>query len=53
MESHRRPYRLTGFGPRRQAGISALGALLLATVFGSVGLAALKITPLYLESLRV
>jgi hypothetical protein len=53
MESHRRPYRLTGPGRRRQAGITVLGFLLLATVFGSFGLAALKVAPLYLESLRV
>ena len=53
MESHRRPYRLTGPGPRRQAGITALGGLLLAIVFGSFGLAALKIAPLYLESMRI
>ncbi len=53
MESHRRPYRLTGPSHRRQAGITVLGFLLLATVFGSVGLAALKITPLYFESVRL
>jgi hypothetical protein len=53
MESHRRPYRLTGPGHRRQAGITALGFLLLAIVFGSFGLAALKVAPLYLESIRL
>ncbi len=53
MESYRRPYRLTGSGHRRQAGITTLGFLLLATVFGAFGLAALKITPLYLESVRL
>ncbi len=53
MESHRRPYRLAGPGHRRQAGMTALGILLLAVVFGSVGLAVLKVTPLYIEGLRV
>jgi len=53
MESHRRPYRLAGPSHRRQAGMTALGFLLLAIVFGSFGLAALKVTPLYLESIRL
>lgn len=53
MESHRRPYRLEGSSYRRQAGITALGGLLLAIVFGSFGLAALKVAPLYLESIRL
>ncbi len=51
MESNRRPYRIES--RRRQAGITALGFLLLAIVFGSFGLAALKITPLYLDSVRI
>jgi hypothetical protein len=38
---------------RRQAGITALGFLLLAIVFGAVGLAALKVTPLYVQGMRV
>ena len=53
MEPHRRPHRITDPGHRRQAGITALGFLTLAIVFGIVGLAALKITPLYLEGVRV
>jgi len=53
MESNRRQNRLNRPAQRSQAGITALGFLLLATVFGSVGLAALKVTPLYLQSLRV
>ena len=53
MESHRRPYRLAGPSHRRQAGITTLGFLLLAVVFGSFGLAALKVAPLYLESIRL
>ena len=53
MEPHRRPYRIENPRRRRQAGITALGGLLLATVFGVVGLAALKITPLYIQGVRV
>ncbi len=53
MEPHRRPHQINDPGHRRQAGITALGFLTLAIVFGIVGLAALKITPLYLEGMRV
>ena len=53
MEPHRRPYRIDNPRRRRQAGITALSGLLLATVFGVVGLAALKITPLYVQGIRV
>ena len=53
MEPHRRPYRLGKAGPRRQAGITALGFLILAIVLGSYGLAILKVTPLYLQGMRV
>jgi hypothetical protein len=40
-------------GKRRQAGITLIGFLLLAAVFGTVGLAVLKIVPLYMEKMRV
>ncbi|MEE9571170.1 MAG: DUF4845 domain-containing protein [Gammaproteobacteria bacterium] len=53
MEPHRRPYRIDNPRRRRQAGLTALSGLLLATVFGVVGLAALKITPLYVQGMRV
>ena len=53
MEPHRRPYRLNSPRHRRQAGITAIGFLMLAAVFGSVGLGVLKIAPLYLQNLRV
>ena len=53
MEPHRRSYRIDNPRRRRQAGITALAGLLLATVFGVVGLAALKITPLYIQGVRV
>jgi hypothetical protein len=38
---------------KRQTGITLIGFLLLAVVFGIVGLAVLKIVPLYLERMRV
>lgn len=53
MEPHRRQNRLNNSMLRRQAGITALGFLLLAIVFGAVGLAVLKVTPLYVEGMRV
>ncbi len=53
MEPHRRPYRIDNPRRRRQAGITALGGLLLASVFGVVGLGALKIAPLYVQGMRV
>jgi hypothetical protein len=36
-----------------QAGMTALGFLILATLFGVVGLAALKVTPMYLKNMRM
>ncbi len=53
MEPHRRSYRVRTRTLRRQAGITMLGLLILATIFGTVGLAALKITPLYVQGMRV
>ena len=54
MESHRHGNRLIGRPrKRRQAGITLIGFLLLAAVFGTVGLAVLKIVPLYMEKMRV
>jgi predicted lipid carrier protein YhbT len=37
----------------RQSGITAIGFIVLALVFGLIGLAALKVVPLYLEKLTV
>ena len=37
----------------RQAGITAIGFLLLAAVFGGIGLAVMKIVPLYMEKIRI
>jgi hypothetical protein len=36
-----------------QAGITALGFLVLATLVGVVGLAVLKVTPMYLKKMRM
>jgi hypothetical protein len=38
---------------RKQAGITALGFLLLASLFGVLGLGVLKITPMYLQKLKL
>jgi len=38
---------------KRQSGITLIGFLLLAAVFGVVGLAGMKIVPLYLEKMSV
>ena len=37
----------------RQAGITAIGFVVLALLFGVIGLAALKVVPLYLQKLTV
>jgi hypothetical protein len=36
-----------------QAGVTALGFLILATLVGIVGLAVLKVTPMYLKNMRM
>jgi hypothetical protein len=38
---------------RRQRGITVLGFMILAGIFGAIGLAGLKITPLYLQKMRL
>ena len=42
-------------GPTRhsQAGITALGFLILAALVGVVGLAAVKVTPMYIKNMRM
>jgi len=44
---------MTGSMRRKQAGMTALGFLLLATLAGVVGLAGLKITPMYIKKMRM
>jgi hypothetical protein len=52
MESHRQGHRVTT--PRhRQGGITVIGFLILACLFGVVGLAALKVTPMYMQNMRL
>ena len=38
---------------RRQAGITALGFLMLATIFGLVGFGGIKLAPLYMQKMRI
>lgn len=54
MESHRNGHRMTSPPPaHRQAGVTALGFLILATLFGVVGLAGIKVTPMYIQNMRM
>ena len=53
MESHRQGHRMTGSTRHSQAGITALGFLILATLVGVVGLAAIKVTPMYIKNMRM
>lgn len=51
MESHWQRHQV---GSRcRQSGVTAIGFLILATLFGVLGLAALRITPMYLQKMRL
>ncbi len=52
MESNRRKHRVTSTR-RSQAGITALGFLCLATLVGVVGLAVVKVTPMYIKNMRM
>ena len=53
MEPHRRGHTVSAALPRRQAGITALGFLILATIFGLVGFGGIKLAPLYLQKMRI
>jgi len=53
MGTYRTSGRLTGQSLKRQSGITVIGFLLLAVVFGIVGLATLKLVPLYLEQYKI
>ena len=53
MEPHRQKYPVSHVLPRQQAGITALGFLILATIFGLVGYAGIKLAPLYLQKMRI
>lgn len=53
MEPHRNRYSVIQSSPRRQAGMTALGFLMLATVFGLVGFGGIKLAPLYMQKMRI
>ncbi len=53
MESHRHGHRMTGPTRHSQAGITAIGFLILAALVGVVGLAAVKVTPMYIKNMRM
>jgi len=44
---------MTGSTRHSQAGVTALGLLILALLVGVVGLAVLKVTPMYLKNMRM
>ena len=63
MEPNRQKYRVS-FGlstgrfatcslKRHQAGVTAIGFLMLASIFGILGLGGLKVTPMYLQNMRL
>lgn len=53
MGSYQRGRRMMTATRHKQAGVTALGFLILATLFGVVGLAVLKITPMYIKNMRM
>ena len=54
MESDRKECPVSAGYPRhRESGITVIGFLLLAAVFGLIGFAIIKVVPLYMERARV
>ena len=53
MGPHRQQYRLNLPSQRAQAGITAVGFLILASLVGVVGLGAIKVVPMYLSNMRL
>ena len=53
MGPNRNENRVKRVCPRPQAGMTAIGFLFLAAVFGLIGLAGLKVFPLYLQKMRI
>jgi Domain of unknown function (DUF4845) len=53
MESNRHGHRMMAATRHSQAGITALGLLILAMLVGVVGLAGLKVTPMYIKNMRM
>lgn len=53
MGPNRQQHRLNRRTLRSQAGVTAVGFIILATVFGVVGFGALKIFPMYMTRMRI
>ncbi|HUL82486.1 MAG TPA: DUF4845 domain-containing protein [Gammaproteobacteria bacterium] len=53
MESHRQRRRLIPGARNRQRGITFIGLVILALLVGVVGFAAMKVTPMYINNLRL
>jgi hypothetical protein len=53
MESNRKAYRVAPAVRNAQRGMTVLGFLVLAALFGVVGLAAIKVTPMYIKNMRL
>jgi hypothetical protein len=54
MGSNRQKHRMSSVAPRRrQTGITAIGFLFLAVVFGTLGFGVIKVVPLYMERMRI
>jgi Flp pilus assembly protein TadG len=53
MESHRHGSRMTSATRHSQAGVTALGFLILALLVGVVGFAIMKVTPMYIKNMRM
>ena len=53
MESYRKGYRMSIGARNRQRGVTVLGFLILAALFGVIGLAAIKVTPMYIKNMRL
>jgi hypothetical protein len=53
MESHRQGNRVTTCVRHRQDGITVIGFLIIASLFGVVGLGALKLVPMYMQNMRL
>jgi uncharacterized protein DUF4845 len=53
MESDRQGYRMNAHLRRRQTGITAIGFLILASLVGVIGLAGIKLTPMYIKNMKL
>ena len=53
MASYRKGHRMSLSARNGQSGITAIGFLFLAVLFGIVGLAGIKLTPMYLKNMQL